>query len=102
MDGKTKIKPKEKTVEKYKEPDEYLVILLNDDYTNMNFVVAVLMEVFNKNMEEASRIMLDVHKRGKGVVGQYPWDIAVTGADQVCALARENDFPLKCIVEPAH
>jgi ATP-dependent Clp protease adaptor protein ClpS len=101
MDSKLKTKPKEKTVEKLKEPDEYRVILLNDDYTTMDFVVVVLVEIFHKNLEDANRIMLDVHKKGKGIVGQYPWDIAATKADQVHAMARENEFPLKCIVEKA-
>jgi len=101
MDGKTKTKSKEKAVEKLKEPDEYLVILLNDDYTTMDFVVAVLVEVFCKNLEDANRIMLDVHEKGKGVVGRYTWDIAATKTEQVHALARENEFPLKCIVEKA-
>jgi len=99
MDSKTKTRTKEKAVEKLKEPDEFRVILLNDDYTTMDFVVMVLTDVFGKNTEDANRIMLDVHKRGRGIVGQYPWDIAVTKAEQVHALARENEFPLKCIVE---
>ena len=101
MDSKTITRSKEKAVEKIKEPDEYRVILLNDDYTTMDFVVMVLVDIFRKNLEDANRIMLDVHKKGKGIVGQYPWDIAATKADQVHSLARENEFPLKCIVEPA-
>jgi ATP-dependent Clp protease adaptor protein ClpS len=100
MDSKTITRPKEKAVEKIKEPDEYRVILLNDDYTTMDFVVMVLVDIFRKNPEDANRIMLDVHKKGKGIVGHYPWDIAATKADQVHSLARENEFPLKCIVEP--
>ena len=101
MDSKTKGRSKDKAVEKLKEPDEYRVILLNDDYTTMDFVVMVLVDIFGKNLEDANRIMLDVHKKGKGIVGQYTWDIAATKAEQVHALARENEFPLKCIVEPA-
>jgi len=101
MDSKTKTRSKEKAVEKIKEPDEYRVILLNDDYTTMDFVVMVLVDIFSKNLEDANKIMMDVHKKGKGIVGQYPWDIAVTKAEQVHALARENEFPLKCIVEQA-
>jgi len=101
MDSKTITRSKEKAVEKIREPDEYLVILLNDDYTTMDFVVVVLVEVFQKNLEDANRIMLDVHEKGKGIVGRYPWDIAATKAEQVHAMARENEFPLKCIVEPA-
>jgi len=101
MDGKTKTRSKEKAVDKIKEPEYFRVILLNDDYTTMDFVVMVLVDIFHKNPEDANRIMLDVHNKGKGIVGQYPWDIAVTKAEQVHALARENEFPLKCIVEPA-
>jgi ATP-dependent Clp protease adaptor protein ClpS len=83
------------------EPDEYRVILLNDDFTTMEFVVAVLMAVFHKNMLEASRIMLDVHKKGRGLVGTYTYDIATTKVSRVHAMARENGFPLKCIMEKA-
>ena len=90
----------EKTTEKIKEPEEYRVILLNDHYTTMDFVVEVLMMIFHKNLEDANRIMLDVHRKGKGVVGIYPWDIAATKAEQVHALAREHEFPLRCMVEP--
>ena len=89
----------EKTTTKVGGPDDYRVVLLNDDYTAMDFVVDVLMSVFHKGEEDANRIIMDVHKKGKGIVGQYPWDIASTKADQVHAAARENDFPLRCIVE---
>ena len=91
----------EKTTEKLKEPDEYRVILLNDHYTTMDFVVEVLVVIFHKNLEEANRIMLDVHRKGKGLVGVYPWDIAATKAEQVHAAAERQEFPLRCIVEPA-
>jgi len=101
MSDKTLTKPKEKTTEKIKEPQEFLVVLLNDDYTTMEFVVEILITIFRKNLEDANIIMLDVHKKGKGIVGQYPWDIAVTKTEQVHAAARENQFPLRCIVEPA-
>jgi ATP-dependent Clp protease adaptor protein ClpS len=92
---------REKKRHKIKEPEEYRVILLNDDYTAMEFVVEILMIVFHKQQEDAVRIMLDVHQKGKGTVGVYPYDIAQTKANQVHALARQNDFPLKCIVEKA-
>jgi ATP-dependent Clp protease adaptor protein ClpS len=94
---------KEKTTEKehFKEPEEYRVILLNDHFTTMDFVVEVLMVIFHKNLEDANRIMLDVHKKGKGIVGLYTWDIAVTKSEQVHQAARANEFPLRCIVEPA-
>jgi ATP-dependent Clp protease adaptor protein ClpS len=87
--------------EKFKEPEEYRVILLNDNYTTMEFVVEVLMIVFHKKQEDAARIMLDVHQKGKGIVGVYSYDIAQTKANHVHALARQYEFPLKCIVEKA-
>jgi ATP-dependent Clp protease adaptor protein ClpS len=62
--------------------------------------VEILVVIFHKNLEDANRIMLDVHRKGKGVVGVYSWDIAATKAEQVHAAARENEFPLRCIVEP--
>ena len=77
------------------------MLLLNDNYTTMDFVVEVLVVIFHKSQEDANKIMLDVHKKGKGLVGQYPWDIAVTKAEEVHTAARENQFPLRCIVEPA-
>jgi len=91
----------QKKRERLKEPEDYRVILLNDNYTTMDFVVEVLMEIFNKKEEDATRIMLDVHHKGKGIVGTYPWDIAQTKANQVHTLARKHEFPLKCIVEKA-
>ncbi len=87
--------------EKLKEPDEYRVLLLNDDYTTMEFVVSVLMTIFHKPLPEATRIMLDVHKKGKGTVGVFSYDIAATKVGQVHQLARQNGFPLKCTMEKA-
>jgi ATP-dependent Clp protease adaptor protein ClpS len=101
MGGKILSKPKTKPVEKLREPGEFRVILLNDDYTTMDFVVEILMVIFRKSLKDANKIMLDVHEKGRGTVGMYPWDIAVTKAEQVHAAARENEFPLRCIVEPA-
>jgi len=100
--GKLLTRTREKTAgkEKLKEPDEFMVILLNDNYTSMDFVVEVLMIIFHKDPLDANKIMMDVHKKGKGIVGQYPWDIAATKMEQVHAAARKNDFPLRCIVEP--
>ena len=89
----------QKNRKKLKLPEEYRVILLNDNFTTMEFVVSVLMGVFHKGEEDATRIMLDVHHKGKGTVGLYPWDIAQTRANQVHCLARQHEFPLKCIVE---
>ena len=93
-------KASEKTREKLKEPVQYRVILLNDNYTTMDFVVEILVIVFHKNIEDANRIMLDVHQKGKGIVGVYPWDIAATKAQQVHAAAKASQFPLRCVVEP--
>jgi len=101
MDPRLKEKPVDKTKEKLKEPEEFKVILLNDHYTTMDFVVEILMVIFHKKTEDANRIMLDVHQKGKGVVGVYSWDIAATKAQQVHAAARQREFPLRCIVEPA-
>jgi len=100
MEPRIREKPTSKSREKFKEPEQFRVILLNDDYTTMDFVVDVLMEIFHKSIEDASKIMLDVHKKGRGVVGVYTWDIAVTKTEQVHAMAKANDFPLMCIVEP--
>jgi ATP-dependent Clp protease adaptor protein ClpS len=97
--GETKLLSREK--DKVKEPEEYMVILLNDNYTTKEFVVEILKIVFHKNAEEATRIMLNVHHKGRGIVGVYTWDIAQTKAGQVHALAREYEYPLKCIVEEA-
>ena len=88
-----------RTDEEPKEPDEYKVLLINDDFTTMEFVVSVIMTVFHKSLPESTRIMLDVHKKGKGTVGVYSYDIAVTKINQVHQLARQNGFPLKCTME---
>ncbi len=81
------------------EPPMYKVFLLNDDYTTMDFVVEVLMFVFQKTLEEATQIMLNIHKRGMGLCGIYSFEIAETKVDTVHTFARERDFPLKCTME---
>jgi ATP-dependent Clp protease adaptor protein ClpS len=81
------------------EPPMYKVFLLNDDYTTMDFVVEVLMFVFQKSLEEATQIMLNIHKRGMGLCGIYSFEIAETKVDTVHTFARERDFPLKCTME---
>ncbi len=81
------------------EPPLYRVMLLNDDYTTMDFVVEVLKYVFHKSEEEANRIMLAVHQQGVGVCGVYPLQMAETKVDMVETLAREKGFPLKCTME---
>jgi len=88
-----------KKEEKLEKPRDYLVVLLNDDYTTREVVVEVVMLVFHKGRDEAKRIMLKVHHQGRGVVGAYTWDIAHTKANQVHALAKQHEFPLRCIVE---
>ena len=91
----------EEVEKELKEPDMYKVVLYNDDYTTKEFVVEVLRIVFHKPAIEATKIMMDVHKRGKGMVGVYTWDIAQTKVAQVHQMAKEREFPLKCSVEPA-
>lgn len=81
------------------EPKMYQVLLHNDHYTTMDFVVAVLMKVFRKKIAEATKIMLDVHKQGKGLCGIYAYDVAVTKVAQVDKMAKDHEFPLKCSYE---
>ena len=82
-------------------PPMYQVVMLNDDYTPMEFVVSVLRRVFGKSEEEASHIMLKVHHEGRGVCGVYPRDIAATRIEIVMQLAQARQHPLQCIMEPA-
>lgn len=84
---------------KTKKPSMYKVFLLNDDFTTMEFVVMILEEVFQQRSGEAVRIMLHVHKNGKGLAGVYTRDIAETKIKEVHALARHNGFPLTCAME---
>jgi ATP-dependent Clp protease adaptor protein ClpS len=92
---------KERPDSKNKEPALYSVVLLNDDYTPMAFVVDVLEAIFLKAPAEAHRIMMQVHLNGRGVAGVYPWDIAETKADKVMSLAVNAGHPLKATVEEA-
>jgi ATP-dependent Clp protease adaptor protein ClpS len=89
------------TRKKEKEPPMYRVLLHNDDYTTMEFVVEVLMHVFNKHFEDAARIMLNVHRSGIGVCGMYTYEVAETKVETVHELARERGFPLKSSLERA-
>ncbi len=82
-----------------KRPSMYRVLLLNDDYTPMEFVVHVLERIFNKSHEEATEIMLKVHHRGVGVCGVFTFEVAETKAGQVMDLARRNQHPLQCTIE---
>lgn len=87
------------TEQEVTEPPMYRVLLHNDDYTTMEFVVELLMYVFNKSFEDATRIMLNVHRSGKGVCGIYTYEVAETKVEMVHQLARERGFPLKSTME---
>jgi ATP-dependent Clp protease adaptor protein ClpS len=82
-----------------KRPNMYRVLLLNDDYTPMEFVIAVLQSIFNKNAEEATQIMLHVHHHGVGECGVFTYEVAETKVAQVMDHARKNQHPLQCIME---
>ena len=83
-----------------KRPSLYRVVLLNDDYTTMEFVVAILVTIFHQSEAMAHTIMMHVHENGVGVAGIYTREIAETKVQQVTELARKNDFPLECTIEP--
>jgi ATP-dependent Clp protease adaptor protein ClpS len=89
----------EKQAQKVKPPSMYQVVLLNDDYTPMDFVVAVIQEYFNKDHDMAMQIMLSVHHRGKGVCGIFSKDVAATKVDLVMACAKQAGHPLQCVME---
>jgi ATP-dependent Clp protease adaptor protein ClpS len=97
--GREDVVTERRTQTKTKKPSMYKVILLNDDYTPMEFVVELLKVVFHKAHAEATRIMLHVHQNGMGVAGVYPFEIAETKVKTVDELARESQFPLKCTME---
>ena len=80
-------------------PPLYTVLLLNDDFTPMDFVIHVLQRFFSMNRERATQIMLKVHTEGRGTCGVYPRDVAATKVEQVLSFARENQHPLACIME---
>lgn len=96
-DGQTGIVTKTRT--KTKKPSLYKVLILNDDYTPMEFVVFVLERFFNKGREDAMRIMLHVHRKGVGICGLYTYEIAETKVTQVMDFARQNHHPLQCTME---
>ena len=83
------------------EPSQFRVLLHNDDYTPMDFVIHILKDVFHKQSEEATRIMLNVHEKGIGVCGIFPYDIAETKVNRVQYQARESGYPLRCTMEEA-
>ncbi len=90
-----------KTRAKPKRPSQFKVLLLNDDYTPMEFVVMVLKNFFSMDMEEATRVMLQVHQKGVGVCGIFPYEIAETKVNQVMDAAKQNQHPLQCTLEKA-
>ena len=92
---------KERVKTKKQDPTLFKVVLLNDDYTTMEFVIQVLEGIFQKSPAEAYRIMMHVHVNGRGIAGIYPWEVAETKADTVITTAREAGFPLKAVTEEA-
>lgn len=90
-----------KTRTKPKKPSQYKVLLLNDDYTPMEFVVMVLKRFFSMDMEDATRVMLHVHQKGVGVCGIFTYEVAETKVNQVMDFAREHQHPLQCTLEKA-
>ena len=91
----------ERQAQKTEPPRMYQVVLLNDDYTPMEFVVVVLQEYFNRDLEAATQIMLKIHHDGRGVCGVYSKDVAATKVELVLAAARRGGHPLQCIMEAA-
>ena len=90
----------ERRTQKVKPPQMYEVVMLNDDYTPMEFVVVVIQEFFGKDLEAATRIMLMIHMDGKGVCGVYSKDVAATKVDQVMDAAAKAGHPLQCVSQP--
>lgn len=91
----------QKSRSKTRRPSMYRVLLLNDDYTPMEFVVELLQRIFHKSHDEAIAVMLNVHQNGVGVCGVYSFEVAETKVAQVAAIARENEHPLQCTMEKA-
>ena len=100
-DGDSGIGVATKTRTRTKTPSPYKVLMLNDDYTPMEFVVHVLQSFFKMGIEDATRVMLHVHQRGVGVCGIFPYEVAETKVSQVIDFARENQHPLQCTLEKA-
>lgn len=90
---------KERTNTEIKEPKRYNVIMHNDDFTTMEFVVSILTDIFHKDKLTANKIMMDVHKKGRGVVGSYPFDIATTKVRTALSRAKAEGFPFRMTVE---
>jgi ATP-dependent Clp protease adaptor protein ClpS len=100
-DGKDQIGIATKTRAKSKKPSQFKVLMLNDDYTPMEFVVLVLKRFFHMDLEQATQVMLHVHQKGVGICGVFPYDIAETKVTQVMDFARQNQHPLQCMLEKA-
>jgi ATP-dependent Clp protease adaptor protein ClpS len=92
---------KERVKTEKKEPTLYKVVLLNDDYTTMEFVLRVLEDVFQKSPAEAYRIMMQVHLNGSGIAGVYPWEVAETKVETLTSRARQAEYPLRAAIEEA-
>jgi ATP-dependent Clp protease adaptor protein ClpS len=92
---------KERVKPEKKDPTLYKVVLLNDDYTTMQFVMEVLEHVFQKSPAEAYRITMHVHLNGRGIAGVYPWEVAETKVETMTALARHAEYPLRAAIEEA-
>ena len=90
-----------RTRAKPKKPSQYKVLMLNDDYTPMEFVVMCLKRFFRMDLEQATRVMLHVHQKGVGVCGVFPYEVAETKVNQVMDFARQNQHPLQCTLEKA-
>lgn len=101
LDDDTVVVTDTRTQRKLQKPKQYKVLLHNDDYTTMEFVVFVLMNVFHRSETDAVQIMLHVHKSGIGVAGVYTYEVAETRVTQVEELARAHEFPLRCTLEEA-
>ena len=100
-DGDDQVGIATKTRTRPKKPSMFKVLMLNDDYTPMEFVVMVLKRFFNMDLEQATRVMLHVHQKGVGVCGIFPYEIAETKVNQVMDFARQNQHPLQCTLEKA-
>ncbi len=100
-DGDSEIGIATKTRTKPKKPSQYKVLLLNDDYTPMEFVVMVLKRFFSMDLEQATRVMLHVHQKGVGVCGIFTYEVAETKVNQVMDFAKQNQHPLQCTLEKA-
>lgn len=96
-EGTTKVK--NHISSKIKRPSMYKVVMFNDNYTTMEFVIDILKKLFGKSELEATEIMLNIHHNGSGIAGIYPYDIALTKTNQVRDEAKKSGFPLKCIIE---